>query len=220
MDDRKILKDFQRIKSFAFKDFAGFGYPDEQLEKEFLSWNIKDGNVNHLKDSIWFFYNRLISEFPRDFRMQSQIYWDMAIFDFQYGNRKTVDMMKKLSADAKIKYFESTHKDHNILQYEGRILVSKNSCAVCMEDADKKFTVTQLFQSHPLPHENCTCAGIGCTCMVAFEARRNNGGKLIFNLDSFPTKKEAPKSSSFSNNIVRAISKSVSVLFGLNKKAK
>ena len=56
------LKKFKEIKSYAFKDFRMFGYSDVSLDKEFLCWNIKDGNVNHLNDSIWFFFNRLISE--------------------------------------------------------------------------------------------------------------------------------------------------------------
>ena len=218
MGTKKVINEFERIKKDAFDDFAMFGYSEQQIEKEFLSWNIQDDNLNQLKDSIWFFFNRLISEFPRDFQKQAQIYWSMAVFDYKYGNGKTVDMMKKLSADARIFHFESTQKDNNIFQYEGRISVSKDSCAVCLEDKERKFDVKELFQSHPLPHKDCTCSGIGCTCSIGFAGKRDVNGNLIYNLDS--EKKLIKKVSPSHNNLQKEGAKSVLRFFDLFKKRK
>ena len=181
MSDEKTLKKFNEIKSYAFKDFRMFGYSDVSLDKEFLCWNIKDGNVNHLKDSIWFFFNRLISEFPRNFQTQAQIYWSMAVFDYKYGNGKVVDMMKELSADARVNHFRSVHAKDRIITVDV-VVVCGNRCEACMEDKDKRYDLIEIFKSHPLPHKNCTCAGIGCTCMLSLSPRKDEHGLFILDI--------------------------------------
>lgn len=221
MSDDKNLKKFQTIKSYAFNDFSSYGYEEDILEKEFLSWNIKDGNLNHLKDSIWHFFNRLISEFSRDFQTQAQIYWSMAVFDYKYGNGKMVNMMKKSSADAKIHHYESTTDSNGIITYNLVIIVGKDACAVCKADDGRKFEINDLVKSNPLPHKNCTCAGFGCTCMLGAVAKRDNNGDLIFNLDDLPSEKPVvSKKPQVSNDFVKHFARGFFSLLGVSKKRK
>lgn len=181
MGVKKFLSEFEKIKKYAFDDFTVFGYSEQQIEKEFLSWNIKEDNVNNLKDSIWFFFNRLISEFFHDFQKQAQIYWSMAVFDYKYGNGKVVNMMKELSADARVNHFRSVHAKDRIITVDV-VVVCGNRCEACMEDKDKRYDLIEIFKSHPLPHKNCTCAGIGCTCILSLSPKNDENGLFILDL--------------------------------------
>ena len=213
MED-KVLKKFQTIKSQSFQDFASLGHSKELIESEYLAAKINEGNLNALKDFVWHFFNKSILIFSRDFQKQAFIYWLMAVFDFKYGNKEKVFQMKKLSANARILHFQSDPP--TIIPYEGRIIVPKNSCDVCIKDSEKIYEIDELLNFNPLPHENCSCTGIGCKCTLSFVGKRNADGSLILNLNNLESKKE--NHSVYSKKLHREGAKSLLSFFNLFKK--
>ncbi|SFH92373.1 hypothetical protein [Halpernia frigidisoli] len=180
MED-KVLKKFQTVKNEAFKDFESLGHSKKFIDIEYLAAKIAEGNLISLKDFIWHFYNKSILIFSRDFQKQAYNYWSMAVFDFRHEKKERVSKMKELSINARILDFQS--KTSTINDYEVVINVSDNSCGVCLADRSKIYEVSKFLTEYTLPHRNCTCKGIGCTCMLSFVPKKNADGSFILNLD-------------------------------------
>lgn len=205
----KEIKEFNKIKNESFRDLIQLGYQEADLNKSFADNNILEGQTNKLKDFIWHSYQALLFENSKDFEMQSRIHWSMAVYSFKFEKGKNLDQLKSLSHLAKLNYFEAIDLGSDI---ESGVIIISGKCEICQKDKDKIFSVKELRQNSVIPHLNCNCTGIGCTCMYGYKALRDSKGRLIFK--DFEYKKSSKKD----DKLMREGAKSILNLFSLFKK--
>jgi len=221
MDDKKKLeKEFKRIKKSTFRTLQLLGVPTIELENDFTDSNIGDGNVRALRDFVWYQFNKHLDRKARDFHLQARIYYEMAMFRFNYEEGKGIDGLKQLSIDAKKTHYKLSEIDRGMAM-DAKVYNSfKNCCPECTADHGKAYDLDEFLKSDRLPHKNCTCGGFGCGCFFDAVARLDENGLFIFYDDyAIPTKStNSLKSKSTSTALQHEGAKSILGIFSLFKK--
>lgn len=176
----KLEKEFNRIKKSTFLTLQQLSVPTVELENDFIKSNIRAGNVRALRDFVWYQFNKHLQREAKDFDLQSQIYYAMAMFRFNYEEGKGVDRLKQQSIDAKKTHYKISQTSTGVVM-DSKIYNSiKNCCPECTADDGKAFDLNEFLDSDRLPHKNCTCEGFGCGCTFGVVAKRDENGLLIF----------------------------------------
>lgn len=221
MDDKKKLeKEFNRIKKSTFQTLQLLGVPTPELENDFTDSNIGDGNVRALRDFVWYQFNKHLDRKARDFHLQSRIYYEMAMFRFNFEEGKGVDELKQLSIDAKKTHYKLSEIGKGVVM-DAKVYNSfKNCCPECTADHGKAYDLEEFLKSDRLPHKNCTCGGFGCGCFFDAVARLDENG-LFISYDDYTkptTSTNSLKPKSTSAVLQHEGAKSILGIFNLFKK--
>lgn len=172
MDEQKKLeKEFSLVKKETFLLLMNLGIQEDKLENNFKSSNAFNGNVGALKDFVWGQFNKHISENSDNWDLQSRIYESMVHFRYKYESVKDVSA-KKLAMDA----FKNSNEhllERSDINIKAQIVSFHTSCPVCYADNLRLIDLEEFFSTDIIPHKNCTCPGMGCSCRVGFRRIRN-----------------------------------------------
>lgn len=170
------LKKFDSLRNNYFNILINNGYEQNELENNFTKKNIN--TIDDLNKFIWSSFNDLLLDKVKNNKEKSYLYFSISYYCADERNGEDVFKFNKLGHDSKLQDFVNSVS--NEMNWDVKI-ISSPKFPECYEDNQKKMPVEEMVKNPILPH-NINNSKFGCMCVYAFEAHRDENGKLIYNL--------------------------------------
>ncbi len=161
-EEFKIESKLKSLEKKAISNFERYGLNTGEYHILKDNWFVKIGEKASIPDFLWYVYNYLIDINSTNFRLQSNIYYSMAIYLHNEG-KNNFDVLQS-HARAKLYFYrQEGFKRVSILT------AGKNACKNCQKHDKKVIAISEALEKMPIPCKDCTNERVFCRCSYSHD---------------------------------------------------